>query len=273
VQHSLSRRSTGRAKQTAPQEIFLRPMVTLVTAIPARAGKATGLDQPSIPKGHDMPQRVRPTGTGGYTFVIIPFKEKYSDEHVRSTKGLMNGEETAKFGLVKVWSYKYSMMTCLDTVRADGTSQFQTILDRINGRIAKSADFVIYIRGHCSAGGTTLVADRDESERITAAKLTKLFDGLDRSFSGHFKIFGCHTAAGKPSSHSQSFTQDFANEMFQVGFKSCHFYGYTESVSTWRYRRGEKKAHKFTTGDDPVRASNVRVGVLPVEVKVSCQIM
>ena len=217
-----------------------------------------------------MAERVREKGSGN-TYVFIPFKQKSSKEHINSSSGFATQVTVG----VKIAEFKENALyTCLDTkYRGKNLNLFDVMVTEINKRIDQSANDVIYIRGHSKAGADSIESS-DHSETITAKELAKLLDPIDRAFSGHFKIYACNSGAGVPSSNGQSFAQRFADEMSALGFKKCHFYGYTEPLTTFRFPQSDTSdPHKWTNPTGQAmpwqRASTARVEVVPNELKVS----
>ena len=215
-----------------------------------------------------MAEHVREKGSGN-TYVFIPFKEKSSKEHIDSSLGYAT-EVTED---VKIAEFKEdALYTCLDT-KHTGKNLFEFMVNEINKRIDQSANDVIYIRGHSKAGADSIESS-DHSETITAKELAKLLKPICIAFSGHFKIYACNSGKGVPSSNVQSFAQRFADEMSALGFKKCHFYGYTESLTTFRFPQSDTSdPHKWTNPKGQAmpwqRASTARVEVVPNELKVS----
>lgn len=124
----------------------------------------------------------------------------------------------------------------------------------------------LYIFGHCGAGEDTLQSWKHES----TIKVNDLADalktkGLPEGFAGKIKIYGCSSGASSSWAMGaltwQSFAQKFADAMYLRGYRSCTFFGYTESVRSL-YENINGNMHKGTAPGwttPAKRAKSVRV--------------
>lgn len=139
----------------------------------------------------------------------------------------------------------------------------------------KDASDVLYIRGHCCAGSSKLESS-DHRKTISASDLVAALAGkLDTAFPGKIKLYGCSTSEGWGPSmwRYEAFAQQFADLMWKGRYRRCGFYGYSTSVTTYSFAKGNLP-HRWS-GEDPkapwdpemgepgVRASVVRKEIFP----------
>ncbi|HSW07461.1 hypothetical protein [Aquabacterium sp.] len=91
-------------------------------------------------------------------------------------------------------------------------------------------DDVIYILGHCEAGGSKLSSNTGKSSVDVDSVVEDLLDKIDTGFRGKIKIYACDSAVS--CWFYPAFTQQFANKMFGKGYRRARFFGYLKAVGT-----------------------------------------
>jgi hypothetical protein len=141
-------------------------------------------------------------------------------------------------------------------VTEDSTSLKQ-VLHSLTGETA-----VLYIRGH-GLPGRDFLESSDHTSTRTVTELVQLLKGnlFQPSFAGKIKVYACYSGKDgqTPNGPSPSFVQQFADKMWEAGYKSCSFFGYVESVSTGLKGDG---LHRWALISDR-RARDAKVQVKP----------
>lgn len=112
----------------------------------------------------------------------------------------------------------------------------------------------IYVLGHCEPGSSVLMSseEKGKGQTVSANELAKFFDvpcGLNKSYAGKIKIFGCHSALGLGD--RKSFAEQFKDAMRKREYHNCSIEGYTASV---RGYDGEHKVAFIGTAEELERA-------------------
>ena len=110
-------------------------------------------------------------------------------------------------------------------------------------------DGQIYIRGHGEPGRPNIFSGDPKAHDTHEISATILADrliesGLQPGFAGKIKCYNCHSA--ERGAEESSFAQLFADVMWNKGFRSCSFWGYTGSLTSFYEKRGAKGLHKFS---------------------------
>jgi hypothetical protein len=172
---------------------------------------------------------------GDKTMVFIPFPRANSQEAINSTLGTTKSDEHG-WNRFKVTDYGrswFSKFTADDVFCADDKDRLEKL------RQLKGAHDMLYLRGHCSAGQHQLTSP-DRKLNILADQIVAYLsenEGLSTDFKGIIKVYSCRSGADYSIFWNayvwESFAQRFADAMFDKGYRSCHFFGYTAKVSTW----------------------------------------
>lgn len=179
---------------------------------------------------------------GDKTMIFIPFPRANSREALDSTLGRKRdtifGEITEEEGWnaykTDVFGRKFLgiKFTEKEVFCADDEDRVDKLRELMN------ANDMLYLRGHCVAGSSTLTSP-DRILHIKEDQILALLKGaLSTDFKGIIKVYSCHSGSTGYDSYIgwipyQSFAQRLANVMYDAGYKKCKFYGYTEKLSTW----------------------------------------
>jgi hypothetical protein len=200
--------------------------------------------------------KTRRRRAGDKTLVLIPFPATNSDIHLKSTKGEAYGAGDDAWDPAGDWGYKGWNVEDADIICSDSTNLATKL-----GGLNRPSD-VLYIRGHGMPGDDELESS-DHTAVVTVKEIVGMLRGdLRKSFSGIIKIYACNSATD--GQLNKSFTQQFADAMFSAGYKSCSFYGYTETLSTnyWSPTDFAGESHKGAR-QSSIRASEARQRVYP----------
>ncbi len=110
-------------------------------------------------------------------------------------------------------------------------------------------DGQIYIHGHGEPGRPNIFSGDPKAHdvhEISAPRLAErlIQSGLQPGFAGKIKCYNCHSA--ERGAEESSFAQLFADVMWDNGFRSCTFWGYTGSLTSFYENRGARGLHKFS---------------------------
>jgi hypothetical protein len=109
----------------------------------------------------------------------------------------------------------------------------------------------LYIYGHCEPGMHKM-ADDTESKILDCAELAMRVKtcGLQGSFSGRVKIFGCSSGKSSDENDYTAFAEEFARRMrLQFKYNDCEFFGYSEDLRFGGAVK-ERTVHKYTNTND-----------------------
>lgn len=117
----------------------------------------------------------------------------------------------------------------------------------------------IYVLGHCEPGSSVLMSseEKGKGQTVNAKELARFFDvlfGLNKSYAGKIKIFGCHSALGLGD--TKSFAEQFKDAMRKREYHNCTVEGYTASV---RGYDGEHKVAFIGTAEELKRAQMAEI--------------
>lgn len=154
--------------------------------------------------------------TKGETKVFIPFPAAKSAQHIQSAKTWRN-------------------VSAVDVFCADSP------VKRNHLQALSNANDVLYIRGHCSKGSSS-VESSDHSSTVGASDIVQLLvqdqrnPDLAFAFPGIVKVYACESALDDTTLwifNNDAFAQRLADAMWAAGYRSCKYFGYGDTVSTW----------------------------------------
>ena len=199
--------------------------------------------------------------------VLIPFRTANSQQHIVSTAGGYDEEQVTTVtsdlrsnadlsGLEGLYKGNILMpgwnKVQPDRIVCTDSPHLVAVLASLG------AGDTLYIRGHCSAGGS-LLESSDHTVTIGISNLVALLNGkLPGTFSGKVKIYACESGASTGAFwwKEESFAKKLSDAMIGAGWNACGYYGYTEELSTWVVN-----GHKRVGADHSKRARSVRVRV------------
>jgi hypothetical protein len=191
----------------------------------------------------------------GATKVFLPFPSANSAKHISSSKTWKN-------------------VAAVDIFCADSPTK------RAHLQALTTPNDVLYIRGHCSKGSSSL-GSADHDTMVDASEIVDLLIGDPRNpdlafaFPGIVKVYACESALESTTLwifNSDAFAQRLADAMWNAGYRSCSYHGYGDTVSTYAYDRDKSTTgatrYKHISEMDSeklgnMRASAARMQILP----------
>jgi hypothetical protein len=220
------------------------------------------------------------------TMILMPFPRLNSKGHIDSTLGVTESFDCFGTTLTRDvepgWS-RYKSDVFGRNVGVKFTESDVICADDLGcgAKLAtlQGADDMLYLRGHGSKGCST-ISSADQKQKRSAQDIVDLLgkglpqEGLPKSFAGVIKIYACESGTDY-NWFWQAFAQQFADAMWEAGYRACRFYGYTASVSSFAEAkdglgRNRKAAVDKAQGYKVLgAASSRRVEVTPINKEVN----
>ncbi len=98
-------------------------------------------------------------------------------------------------------------------------------------RLGECDEDVLYIRGHCDKGLSTLTSS-DHTAKIEVGQVIELLNGkLPKHYKGKIKIFAC--SSSRDAIANDSFAYRFAALLSKAGWLHTRVFGYSESLGSY----------------------------------------